>query len=38
MKGVPQDVKAAAKAAAKERNLPADVYASSTPARRWIRS
>jgi peptidyl-dipeptidase Dcp len=27
MKGVPEDVKAAAKAAAKERNLPADVYA-----------
>ncbi|HEY7810165.1 MAG TPA: M3 family metallopeptidase [Allosphingosinicella sp.] len=27
MKGVPQDVKDAAKAAAKERNLPADVYA-----------
>ncbi|HEX8534504.1 MAG TPA: M3 family metallopeptidase, partial [Allosphingosinicella sp.] len=27
MRGVPQDVKAAAKAAAKERNLPADVYA-----------
>jgi peptidyl-dipeptidase Dcp len=27
MKGVPQDVKNAAKAAAKERNLPADVYA-----------
>jgi peptidyl-dipeptidase Dcp len=27
MKGVPQDVKAAAKAAAKERGLPADVYA-----------
>jgi peptidyl-dipeptidase Dcp len=27
MRGVPQDVKAAAKAAAKERNLPGDVYA-----------